>query len=340
MIMLTVAYSVYGLRLHSDLPMPGLAAPPEALPADVEVWLDSSPPWRRELLEGSEEIWYTSPYQDESGQPVLQIWKLSGGDFFRLRYDDHTEFLLDRAGSRIQATWLATATLEDTMTYLLGPVLGFVLRLRGVTSLHASAVAMGDQAVALLGPAGAGKSTTAAAFAKLGHSVLSDDVVPLREAKDSFLVLSAYPRLCLWPDSVRRLCGSPGALPLLTPNWDKRYLALDDNGYRFHPEPLPLAAIYVLGGRVSQPTEPTVEAVSGHSGLMALVSNTYMGYLPERAWRTRDFGLLARVAAKVPMRQVHARERAANLTELCEVIRDDFQALTPSTFSASSAKRL
>ncbi len=36
---------------------------------------------------------------------------------------------------------------------LLGLILGFVLRLRGVTCLHASAIAVRDRAIALLGPA-------------------------------------------------------------------------------------------------------------------------------------------------------------------------------------------
>ena len=36
---------------------------------------------------------------------------------------------------------------------LLGLILGFVLRLRGVTFLHASAIAVRDRAIALLGPA-------------------------------------------------------------------------------------------------------------------------------------------------------------------------------------------
>ena len=49
----------------------------------------------------------------------------------------------------------------------LGPVFAFVLRLRGAVTFHASAVRIGD-AVAFLGPQGAGKSTTAAALALRG----------------------------------------------------------------------------------------------------------------------------------------------------------------------------
>ena len=42
--------------------------------------------------------------------------------------------------------------------------MGFVMLLRGIVCLHASAIAIDDEAIALLGPAGSGKSTTAAAF--------------------------------------------------------------------------------------------------------------------------------------------------------------------------------
>ena len=54
------------------------------------------------------------------------------------------------------------------------------LRLRGVPALHASAVAVGGAALAVVGSAGAGKSTTAAARAARGHAVVADDVLALR----------------------------------------------------------------------------------------------------------------------------------------------------------------
>ena len=126
------------------------------------------------------------------------------------------------------------------------PVIAFALRLRGVTCLHASSIAVGGHAIGLLGQPGAGKSTTAAAFARLGYSILSDDVAVLDYRGDRFLVPPGYPRNNLWPDSVRALFGSEDALPKITATWGKRYLPLDQNGHRFQESPLPLGAIYML----------------------------------------------------------------------------------------------
>ena len=53
-------------------------------------------------------------------------------------YADGTHFVVNQEGTTIWAGWPTTSTLEATFIYLLGPILGFVLRLRGVVSLHAS----------------------------------------------------------------------------------------------------------------------------------------------------------------------------------------------------------
>ena len=92
-----------------------------------------------------------------------------GRRVLRLRYADGCEYHVDAAGTRVACTWPAHFTVEDAATYLLGPVFGLVLRLRGIPSLHASAVALGDRSVAMCGPAGTGKSTTAAALAARGR---------------------------------------------------------------------------------------------------------------------------------------------------------------------------
>jgi hypothetical protein len=176
---------------------------------------------------------------DETGRPAYHLRRVAAGDYFHLRYSDQTEFVVDRHGARIWASWPESLPLEDTATYLLRPVFGFVLGLRGVSCLHASVVVVGGRAVALLGPAEAGKSTTAAVFALQGYPVLSDDVAALLDWQGRVLVQPAYPQLRLWPSSVAALYGSPDALPTLTPMWEKCRLDFTGAGYHFEEQPVP-----------------------------------------------------------------------------------------------------
>jgi len=205
----------YGLCLRTSHPVPGLVSASDNQFVDAEVFLGGLPTWA--AASEAECPWYTSPAKTTNGIPTLQVWKLVSGEFYKFRYSDDTEFLIDRQGARVWCAWPDNLTLEDTATYLLGPVMGFVLLLRGTICLHASAIAVGDRAIAIAGFAEAGKSTTAATFAKLGYPVLADDVVTLQEFEGNFLVQPAYPSIRLWPDSVEALYGSLDALPRITP---------------------------------------------------------------------------------------------------------------------------
>jgi hypothetical protein len=320
---MVAVYSAFGLRLSSNLPLPGLMASPAPSAADVEVWLDCVPSWLRELRAGPRRTWYTSAHKAECGRPALVVERLQGGGHDRFLYGDGTEFIVERSGRQVFARWPSPLTLEDAATYLLGPVLGFVLRLRGVVCLHASALAFADRAFVLLGPAGAGKSTTAAAFTQLGLRVLSDDVAALEDGAGGLAVHPGNPRLRLWPDSVRTLFGAADALPRLTPNWDKRYLDLTGGAYHSAGRPLPLAAVYVLGERRDE--APCVEAITARDGLLALVANTYTNYLLDETMRAREFTVLGRLVAGVPARRASAHTSAARLPELCRLILDDFR---------------
>jgi hypothetical protein len=181
-----------------------------------------------------------------------------------------------------------------------------------------------------MGMPGAGKSTTAAAFAQLGYPVLSDDVVVLDDLGDRFVVQPGYPRVNLWPDSVCTLFGSVDALPWITPTWDKRYLALDQNGRRFQSSPLPLGAIYVLAEREAELTSPVIEEVVGGEAIVTLVANTYVNYLLDRDMRTREFDVLSRLLAGVPVRRVRPTADTSKIFALCESIAADATQLALS----------
>jgi hypothetical protein len=320
-------YSVFGLHLRSNVTLPGLrTSRTKPNSPDMELHLGISPYDQMEVLADEEELVDVSSHATETGEPVLRMWRVAKGALLRIAYFDGTQFWLDGKRENLWSTWPESFSLEDTLTYLLGPVLGILLRLRGVTCLHASAVAFRDYSVALLGWAGAGKSTTAAAFSKLGYAVISDDIVALVENEGVFRVMPAYPHVCLWPDSVEMLYGSSEALPRFVPDWEKRRLALGGQGTRFEDRPLPLGAVYILGDRQPE-LAPYVEEIRSQDALVSLLANTYANKILDRELRAREFEVLGRLVSTVSVRRVYPHSDASRLEELCKVIQEDLATL-------------
>lgn len=315
--------TIYGLGVVANKIIPGVPSSSTAAD-DLRIWFGYLPSWLAEVKSTQIETSFVADYKDEVGEPVLRVFRLVEGKYFWFRYADKTEFVLDGAGTEIWASWPMSLSLEDTCTYLLGPVMGFVMLLRGVVCLHASAIAIGNQAIALLGPAGSGKSTIAAAFSQQGYSILAEDVVTLDDDLDRFLVRPGYPCIRLWPASVKALYGSETHLPKLTPNWNKCYLELND---RFENRPLPLAGIYHLNNRSEDPTAPFVETLDKSEGLMSVIANTYATKLMDKQMRMREFGLLSRVVSNVPLRRVTSHTDPVRIPELCRRIVSDHESI-------------
>jgi hypothetical protein len=311
--LLIVSHVVYGLRIAADVALPGLPLQHGSDLFDVRIRLKE----RATFLATSPEcveFLYTGSPDDDDGQPNLRVGVLPGGDYFGFFYSDGVRFAVERRGREVWAVWPENYSLEDACTYLVGPVIGFVLRLRGVTCLHASAVTVGEQAIALVGFPGAGKSTTVAAFAQCG-----------------------FPRVNLWPDSVRALFGTEEALPRITPTWDKRYMALGDNGFGFATKPLPLRAIYLLGAREAEFANPVIEGVAGSAALAELAPHTYVNYLLDRGMRSREFDVLSRVVAGIPIRRVRPTPDPSAVFDLAKAIAADAKrAMAPSPRIAAS----
>ncbi|MDB9311892.1 hypothetical protein PN462_02170 [Spirulina sp. CS-785/01] len=313
-------HRVYGLTLVANHPLPGvprLATTGETSP-DVEITLGEFPP----LTDiPNTQPWYVSSSQTEEQQPNLQVWGLGEGKYWFL-YGDRTEFLIQHPPTQIWAKWPSSLTLEDTATYLLGPVLMFVLRLRGITCLHASAVCLQHTALAFVGPAGAGKSTTAAAFAQLGYPVLSDDGVPLFPQGKQWLTMPAYPRLRLWPESVGLLYGHREQLPRIVPThptWDKRYLDLTQGGYQFQSQPFPLSQVYLFNPRTAT-NAPSVQPLPPTQALLRLIANTSVNYLLTRSQRQQEFQQLTKLVQAVSVYQITPHPNPTYLPQLLEQI--------------------
>ena len=250
---------------------------------------------------------------------------IPSGDLW-IRYWDETEFLVDAAGTSVFASWPKRFTIDDALVYLLGPVFGILLRLRGRVALHASVVEVGSLGLAFIGPAGAGKSTIAASFAGAGHAVLSDDLLALTGHDGRFFAEPGYSTLRLWPDAVRGLYGPAADFPRLAEGWEKRYTDLSNDV--FCGRRVPVGCIYVIEERVPGMRNPSVRSLNARQALERLIVDSYTGRYPGARQRRDEFELLSRLVSEVPVRGLQPGRGWDSLAELPGVVTRDFAELT------------
>lgn len=314
-------YRLYGLTLSSSECLPALEPFGEdSGPADVHLELRSDPDWVRHARSLRSHRVHQLEAIPHSNDPAVVVTSYGEGCFWSLWYSDGTEFMADAAALRLWGTWKQPWTKDDFATYLLGPIMGFVLRCKGVTPLHSSAVCIGGNAVLFCGAAQTGKSTTAAALGLRGCTVLCEDIAALKLLDNHYWIEPGYPRVCLWPDSVEKLTGRSDAFPLLTPNWEKRYLPLDGVRARFERERRSLEAIYLLAPGTEGNALPYVEKLTPKQALLELLPHTYLNWLPDREQRTREFETLTHLVERVSVRRITRHFQPGQIDALCKSI--------------------
>ncbi len=299
-------YRLFGLDVHSDVALPGVqsrARSPQK---------DAPPVYIRLSGHGSDEIATEAEqsilvFESEKNEPCVRIEYLFSARFYRFLYSDGIMFEISSDGKNVRGSWPSTMSLEDALTYLLGPVFGFILRIRGFTALHASAAVINGHAVAFVGGGGAGKSTIVAALARAGHRVLSDDIAVLEETSGTFRIKPSYPQIRLWPDSVSILFGTKGALPKLVPSsdwWDKCFLDLQRDGFYFHDEALPVGFTYILEPRSQKVQIARADVIPSIEAFPRLVANTYVNYALSADMRRREFHALGRFVEQIMVKRL------------------------------------
>jgi hypothetical protein len=328
---LSYSYRAYGLGINSSCRIPGLQEVP--LPqGEIALWFEDGPEpeWATKLLAVPARILSHRSEPVGSADPSFVLSQHSETEGFQLSYSDGTRFVVDGKGARIWGTFQLPLTAEDMATYFLGPVLGFILRRRNITCLHASGVEIHGRAVCFCGDAGYGKSTTAAALALRGLPALAEDIVALEESGGEFRAVPGYPRVCLWPESVRMLLGSDDALPQLTPVWEKRYLDLDGSRAKFSNAKLPFGILYLFAPRSSEQGVPRVEKLGPREALLELVQNTYMNWVLNREQRANEFDTLCRLVQRVPVRRIVPHAKPEKIAGLFDLILQDASAILSS----------
>lgn len=307
-------YRACGLSIDADAAIQGARQIDADGAVDVRIRMHGHHTASSPADRASAPFWYRSPYDDTQGRPLLTVQRIGASFFFC--YSEGTHVLVNDAGSEIDAWWDPPLTAADAADYLLGGILAFVVRRRGMLPLHASAVVLDGRAVLFAGAAGAGKSSTAAAFAALGVPVLSDDVVTMAVRSDGVVAHSSHPRVSIWSDSAAGLFAGR-TLPAHSPVYAKQRLDLIDCGLRFHDSAAPVVRIFVLSDRAADRRRPAIDPLSARAGLMELVTHSYGNYLLDAPMRASEFELLGRIATSARVERLSFGEGFETLVANC-----------------------
>jgi hypothetical protein len=218
--------SLFGLTVESEIPLPAPAA--GAGPADVTIRFGTVP----QTLDGAR---ISRPRVDADAHAVLLRVDRVG----RFLVRDAREVIVDPAAGA-ETPWIVHV--------LLSGVMAVVLQSRGVLTLHASAVRVGDVAVVFAGASGTGKSTLAAYLANCGYLVQSDGFVAIAGTSGTPMVLAGPATQKLWPDAADWL-GLDPMHPRLAPATKKYLIAPPHTLAR---DAVPLARIYVLSSAFTE----------------------------------------------------------------------------------------
>jgi hypothetical protein len=287
-------YRAYGFLIESGLSLPELE-PASPGVADLSIRMLPTPPDFPEPTAPVE-------FDFESGNPYM-LWPAVGA--FRI---------VDGRSIEIAP---APGVSEKLLPFpLLGPVMALLLHIRGMLVLHASAIAIGSESAVFLGDKMAGKSTTAAAFIRAGHRLLTDDLLALDFSGDTPLIAPAFPQLKLSEDSAGAVSlEAAEALPLVLPDFPKRQHRLSAGFSHTATQP---TRIFVL----KRGTKAAITRYPGPAALSALMRFSYISRFGSRALAGEEAARhLRQCAALSRVAQVCELEVPGDLNRLDEVVR-------------------
>lgn len=291
-------YRLFDFGLESDIELPELDRADDLEPALRIVRDDGAEP-------GAPPRWFRTVESWRDG-PWVEIGREGAG--FVLRF---TEGLLVRYRAR-ELRWRLPSNGDKSAIrhVLLDQALPLVVSHEGRTVLHGACVWRGRSATLLLGPAGAGKSTLAAALTRPGDLAVADDAVAVVPTPAGIALCPSYAGLRLWPDSSDALgCATAADV---SAGSDKRRL----QGTARAPAGLLLQSMYLVVPTAAGAAGPALRPMSRREAVMALVRNAYVLDTEDRGRAATHFDTLSSIAARVPLRKLVMPRRFDALSEV------------------------
>jgi len=331
-------YNAFGRIIAVNSILPGFATDVSGSAPDITLLLDDKKPDLAQF-DYVVELNYAKANSSETPFPSSNNNERSDRSFcFLISYWNGIEFVINAAGTKVWAKKPEEVKLDLVVAFFAGPILGFMLRLQGTLCLHASVIEIGDHCIGLVAPSGGGKSTTAAALALKGFSILSDDILVLDTRLGCPFAQPGYQGIRLTSDTVKKLFTDNKATPHLKPHGDKSLLDLPRSGYQHTSEANPLVAIYTRGSDTNSP-DAMIRRVPGAGALKTLLHYTYPSryyHLPA-ALRANELSQLSLLIQQVPLYEIHYQRSMETLPDLCDAIAENTRFQIEATAQVNTA---
>jgi len=300
-------YRVFGLTLDSELDFPGL---PAAAGDEAGELLHVRHGRLAERMERAQLIG-----TDPEPPCDLRLTRHDAG--FRLEHKCTGQFELQHASSTIVCE-VHDATEHDALRLdVLGRMLPLAVHARGHLCLHASAVVIEKQAIALVAPKGVGKSTLAMALVESGAQLLTDDALAITLAHGA-LAMPGVARLRLRDDAVTSVVNVSRDRHLA---FDGKLVVEPNADREIARQPAALAAIYVLAPAAGDRAQPVLrERLADRDALPLLMGHGKLGML---LGADEGFAVLERTIAllqRVPVYRLSVARELARVHEVADTI--------------------
>ncbi|MCI0660972.1 MAG: hypothetical protein L0220_07860, partial [Acidobacteria bacterium] len=250
------------------------------------------------------------------------------GSAYALRFSGMADFLIS-PDRRLISCHTRGAPQETIRHLFLDQVLPRLLAGRDRVVLHASAVVVGNEAIAFLGDSGQGKSTISVSLASLsgfGRPLITDDSLLLHRRGERIYCVPSYPGVRLWDESVSALFeGSAAAVPVAH-YFDKSHLNATENHFAFASEEVPLRKIYLLSAEDSEsaPEDISITPVAPGEVFGKLLDSCYRLEIDDARRIREEFETLSLIASEVQFARLSYPHDFSLLHKTQCVILEDF----------------
>jgi hypothetical protein len=216
---------------------------------------------------------------------------------------------------------------------MLGQALSFALVRLGFEPIHGTAVEADGEAIVFLGDSGFGKSTLAASFLSIGHRMLTDDLLILRQSEGRVFAYPGPPRIKVFLDTAGRfLRGAADSAPM---NLDTEKLIVPLESREVCSVPVPIRATFALVPPRDAVFEKhvRVEPISGSEAFLELVKNTFNRRIMDADRLRRQIDETAHLVNLLSIRRLSVPRNLSELDAVRDAIiaasrRDSLEVLT------------